>query len=73
MEMVAVAAAARFYMFNLLHVHLCQMAVPTRCEITFAHHLHHVDADPWASAGCGSRLDMVEATGFVPALWDKAD
>lgn len=60
MEMV-VPAAAGFYMFNLLHVHLCQMAVPIRCEITFAHHLHHVDANPWASAGCGSHLDMVEA------------
>lgn len=63
MEMVVVAAAAAsFYMFNLLHVHLCQMAVPTRCEIIFAHCLHHVDdADPWASAGCGTCLDVMEA------------
>lgn len=65
MEMVVVAAAASFYMFNLPHVHLCQMVVPIRCEIIFARHLDHVDADPRASAGCGSHLDMVEAMGFV--------
>lgn len=74
MEMVVVvAAAASFYMFNLPHVHPCQMAVPVRCEIIFAHHLHHVDADPWASAGCGSHLDVMKAMGFVPALWDKVE
>lgn len=55
MEMVVAvaAAAAGFYMFNFLRVHPCQMAVPVRCEITLAHHLHRVDGDPWASAGCG--------------------
>lgn len=66
MEMfVVVVAAAGFYMFNLPHVHLCQMALPVKWEIIFAHHLHQVDAGPWAAAGHCSRLDVVETMGFV--------
>lgn len=65
MEMFVVAAAAGFYMFNLPHVHPCQMALPVRWEIIFAHHLHQVDNGPWAAAGCHSCLDMAETMGFV--------
>lgn len=66
MEMFVVAvAAAGFYMFNLPCVHPCQMALPVRWEIIFAHHLHQVDAGPQAAAGCSSRLDVVETIGFV--------
>ena len=63
---VVVVAAAGFYMFNLPHVHPCQMALPIRWEmVIFAHHLHQVDASPRAAAGCGSHLDMVATMGFV--------
>lgn len=66
MEMfVVVVAAAGFYMFNLPHVHPCQMALPVRWEIIFAHHLHQVDSVPWVAAGCRSRSDVVETMGFV--------
>lgn len=66
MEMVVVVVAAPgFYMCNLSHVHLCQMALPKEQEIIFAHHLHQFDAGSWAAAGYGSCLDMVETMGFV--------
>lgn len=64
MEMFVVVAAG-FYMFNLPHVHPCQMALPVRSEIIFAHHLLQVDAGPRAAAGCGSCLDMMETMGFA--------
>lgn len=66
MEMFGfVVTAAGFYMFNLPHVHPCQMALPVRWEIIFANHLHQVDAGPQAAAGCGFCLDLVETMGFV--------
>lgn len=71
MEMlVAVVAAAGFYMFNLPHVHLYQMALPVRYEIIFVYHLHHADAD--ATAGCNFHLDMVETMSSSQLLWDRA-
>ena len=65
MVVVVVVAAAGFYIFNLPHVHLCQMALPVRWEIISAQHLHQFDSGLWAAAGSGSRSDMVEVMGFV--------
>lgn len=72
MEMfVVVVAAAGFYMFNLPHVHPCQMAVPIRWEIISVLHLHQVDVGPWslqASFGCGGKHG---ALSWV--MWNGAD